>query len=153
MAKIYVAAPLGQSALADTMAGDLRVHGHVITSKWHRDATSWLDPADGHTRLLVLRSNIVDLLAVDCVVACTGEGNPRATYGEIGFALARWIPVVWWQGANGEGANIFDAHPAVWTVRTSGSALEEILGAVKRVTAFHWDGASSAARFMRAETP
>lgn len=128
MSAIYLAAPLAQAHVARLLATMLASAGHRITSTWHATAAT-VDPTHIHDRRACLADNLQDLTRADLVVAWTAEGTPRATLCEIGHALATGKPVVWVQGAGGEGANIFDASPLVTVVREHRE--EVLLGAVR----------------------
>lgn len=91
-----------------------------MVSSWHSavvasGATS--DPDDERSRAEILSTNLADLHRADVVIALCDDGTPRATFCEIGFALAIGKRVVWVHGERGEGRNSYDAHPLVARVR------------------------------------
>jgi hypothetical protein len=110
---VYVAAPFGEKARASRVADDIALSGFAISSRWHYFAKNETDPTGEDDRLSVLSINIGDLERADLLFALTDIGTPRATIGEITWALRMGKPVIWIQGPNGEGRNLFDAHPLV----------------------------------------
>lgn len=109
---VYVAAPLAMAALANRVAVALANAGHEVCSHWHNGGVvkESRDPVERHAALM---DNIADMSEALAVVALTHIDNPRATYGEIGWALASGKSVIWVQGTEGDGSNLFDAHPLV----------------------------------------
>lgn len=138
MIRVYVAAAVLFAQRAYSMGRLLSVHGLQITSRWAEGATD--DPVDAGARKRILDANLADIEAADVIVALTDHGRPRATYGEIAWALGRGKPVVWVIGDNGQGANIWTAHPHVVTIEhdnglaNDGALAEKIAAAVARVT-------------------
>ena len=116
MALVYIAAPLGHAPLASALARELRGWGHSITSRWH-DAIAPLrprvDPIQEVVRFTVLANNLVDLTRADCVVALLHRGKPKATLCEVGWALARQKPVIWFHDDRPRTRNVFDSHGLV----------------------------------------
>lgn len=119
---IYIAAPLSYASRARSCAASLRFLGHVIVSTWHDSTDATADPTDPSVRARILRANVIDLASADCVIAMCDMGTPRATFTEIGWALAEGTPVVWVSRPTGEGRNIFDAHPLVYRVQSPADA-------------------------------
>ena len=116
--RVYVAAPLAQAVTAHAVGEMLRPE-HEAVSRWPGNVLELAadrDPSRIEDRCAVLRTNVVDLELADVVVALCHVGDGRATYAEIGYALALRLPVVWVQGGRGEGRNIFDAHDLVHAV-------------------------------------
>jgi len=127
---LYIAAPLAQAHVARLLAAALTRAGFAIVSSWHATAAT-ADPTAHHERQATLRDNLAEIQRCSAMVAWTAEGTPRATLCEIGWALALGRPVVWVQGPEGEGANIFDASPGVVVVREHRE--EVVIAAVRRV--------------------
>jgi nucleoside 2-deoxyribosyltransferase len=119
--RIYVAAALGEAHVARLIANVLANHGYAVCSHWH-GLCLVSEVTDPRARRECLAENLADLTRCDVVVAWTAAGVPRATYGEIGYALALGKRVVWIQGERAEGACIFDADPGVVIVRGAGEA-------------------------------
>jgi nucleoside 2-deoxyribosyltransferase len=120
--RIYIAAPLAQAPAANEAALRLEAHGHEVVSSWHRVVSSegWQsDPEPDRVRARILSENLADLDGAEAVLALCHEGTPRATFAEIGYALARGLTVVWSHGSERQGRNIFDAHPLVRRVEAS----------------------------------
>lgn len=113
---IYVASPIGQVTVAREVAGGLRRWGITVTSRWH-DTTGLgeRDPELDSDRRSILTANLEDIARCDVLLALTHRGTPRATFGEIGWALATGKDVVWIHGI-GDGRCLFDAHPRVQRV-------------------------------------
>jgi len=115
---IYVAAPITQVHVACLIAQALTADGFTVTSSWHSLVQSTdRSPLDPRVRQDVLATNLSDLHRAALVVAWTGAGIPKATYSEIGWALARGKRVVWIQNSEGGETNIFDADPGVTILR------------------------------------
>lgn len=132
---IYVAAPLSCASIADALADTLRRHGFTVVSTWHAvlkdDARS--DPVDAGVRQEALDGNVAELDRARLVVAWTAAGTPKATIGEIVWALRGGYHVVWVQGPNRSGSNLWDAHQLVTVVRSVDEG--EILAAVRKAMA------------------
>ena len=127
--RVYIAAPLSAARQACDYAAALSSAGWLVVSRWHRIALSsgdTIDPAGDTPRAAILAANIRDLESADMVFAYTAFGTPRATYCEIGWALALATPVVWLHADGGAGRNIFDAHELVYRVTTIEDALTRI---------------------------
>lgn len=119
---VYLAAPLAHAAACRLVAMTLRAIGADVCSTWHA-TTETVDPTDVPTREAILQANLADMDRAEIVVALLHEGTPRGALVEVGYALAMGIAVVWVQGPNGEGANIFDCHSRVKIVRSVGDAV------------------------------
>lgn len=111
---IYVAGPI--SAKDDVKAlvqaiRDLKVVN--IVSRWHDlpDEQTSADPENTDARRVANDVNMADIDRSDIVVAWTLTGRPCTTYCEIGYALGIKKRVLWVQGPDHIGANIFDSHP------------------------------------------
>lgn len=134
--RVYVAASRDVAGEADAMAKRLASAAVRITSRWHVNETKLVDPSVHDARREVLVSNLADLTGSDVVVALMDRGKPRATYAEIGYALASGQAVVWVApsedlvGDEDPRACIFDAHPFVLRVRSE----DEVAGALKKVS-------------------
>lgn len=140
--RIYVAAPRAQYPVARHLARELSEAGHTIVSTWH--TLPDLDGADettdtAHRRELLERC-IDDIAQAEVMVAWTAQGTPRATIGEIVEMLRHHRrPVIWIQGPQGEGGNIWDASPLALVIRhveqvsTVGTVLEVLRGIAGRL--------------------
>lgn len=112
--RVYVAAPLAYKMRAAEVANGLSSAGFEVVSSWIPAALK----EDGELRNFRARftrqaQNEHDIMRADVLVALTAEGRPKATFAEIGFALALECPILWFQGAGGEGENLFDANMLV----------------------------------------
>jgi nucleoside 2-deoxyribosyltransferase len=119
---IYIAGPLASAPLCNDLAAILGASARVV-SRWH-----WLVAASGQTsspvgdpeacfeRAEILADNIADMDAATLLVAVCHQGRPKATFGEIAYALAYRKPVVWVQGFDGAGRSIWDSHALVTRV-------------------------------------
>lgn len=114
--ELYVAASRDCAGQADEVAKRLRELGATVVSRWHDGQIKLVDPADRDVRNKILAANLEDLRRCSAVVALMHSGSPKATYAEIGWALAQKRRVFWigpGEGADDPLACIFDAHPAV----------------------------------------
>ncbi len=124
--RIYLAAPLALVNDAKFASRHMVSRGHEVVSTWHEFVFRGdKDPLNPVARREILELNIRELEKAQFVVAIMTYGVPRATYSEIGYALALSIPVVWIGDGN---VNIFNAHPLSTTVPFSGmaSSLDEV---------------------------
>lgn len=144
--RVYVAGSRDIAGQADRLADFLRSDEVEITSKWHVNETKLVDPSDGDVRRKILRSNLEDLEKADFVVALMTSGKPKATYAEIGYALAEGKPVVWIGPVESEDplACIFDAHDNVVRVDTFEKARDGVRAYAARERAP--DGSITSAR-------
>lgn len=118
--RVYIATALANFQLANRWGTKLRDAGHEVASRWHvsvREMTARTevmprDPLSEAERVTVLRANVNDLMSSDAVLAITQDDAGKATYCEIGYALAAGIRVIWLQ-SEGRGRNIFDADTLV----------------------------------------
>lgn len=120
--RVYVAAPLACALKAHHFAEMLRVCGYEVTSTWH-DLPEAPEPGDAPARVGILTTNIRDLDACDAVVALLHAGTPRATYAEIGYALAQSKPVAWVHGPEVKNTCIFDAHPLSFVAHSASDVI------------------------------
>lgn len=128
---IYIAAPLAEFSSAEAAAYALREAGYRVVSTWHSTMRpGCCDPVDACTRQDTLLGNVQELHRADAMVAWTASGIPRATIGEIAYMLAHGRPVVWIQGPDRHGANIWDAHPLVEIVASV--RVPDVMAALKR---------------------
>lgn len=129
--KIYVAAPMDRIDKAKDIARRLAADGHEIVSTWHVICqVGDHDPLEQKTRSDILYHNLADLDKAVAVVAYVAGGTPKATWGEVGWALAKGKYVLF---AVAPGANaarsIFDAHERSLTY----SSDELLLPAVEKM--------------------
>lgn len=118
---VYIAAPLAQKSRARYFAAVLANHGFRIASRWQR-SEAMADPLDSRERFDALSQNLGDIERCDVLLALCDIGTPRATFGEISWALGRGKRVLWAHGDDGVGRNIFDAHRLVRRVNVGGAA-------------------------------
>jgi hypothetical protein len=129
--RIYVAAALGKLAKAQSIATRLVAAGYQIGSTWFQDRDDDdQDPYDPGTRQRLLHLNFNELRACHILVAYLADGNPRCTFGEIGFAYALKIPVVM-ALPPGHHPNrcLLDSHE-LCTVYTSDELLEGVVAGI-----------------------
>ncbi len=114
--RIYLASALSNAALCNDLAAELGCAGFVVTSNWHfivaSDGTT-SDPEAAASRIDILAANLADLASADVIVGICHIGVGKATYAEIGYALAIGREVVWVQGFCNEGRSLFDSHRLV----------------------------------------
>ncbi len=132
---IYVASPVTEAMIAEMIAFALRSAGHQVTSTWHRDVVSGQDPYAVYGKREALKTNLQDMHRADVMVAWTGSGVGKGTYGEIGRFLAQGKPVVWVQGSEGLGGSIDDADPGVTVVKSARE--EDVLRALRGLRSEH----------------
>lgn len=111
---IYVAGPISAKHDVKTLVTALRDLRIVnIVSRWHDlpDDVTNSDPTDASTRRVLNDMNMANIVQSDVVVAWTLTGKPCTTYSEIGYALGIKKRLLWVQGPDHVGANIFDSHP------------------------------------------
>lgn len=119
--RVYVAASHAYAGRADTFAQKLQDFGLTPVSRWHGQVMieDWTS-VDEAMFSQALADNLSDLDRADVVVALTDIGYPRATIGEIGYALARGTPVVWVHAGDGRGRNLFSSHSLVTRIACVG---------------------------------
>lgn len=112
MIRVYLAAALARARHVEAIAAGLRQHVEIV-SGWHsRTNGSRRDPRDDEERTAICALNLAELVTADVVVVMVDDGEPRATYGELGYALALCKPVVFVH-AGQVGRCILDAHSFV----------------------------------------
>ena len=126
---IYIAGPIGRARACQAFAERLRAHGIRVTSRWHREVgDEAVDPTDELVRRSILADNLEDLDRSRALVArldlADEDHRPRATWGEIGYALARGIRVFAVDALSVHGRCIFDAHPGIMRVPSEVDAIE-----------------------------
>lgn len=122
--RVYVAGPRACAERANRIARALRDRGHSPVSRWHVEAKPLVDPTNPSVRAEVLYDNTEDLVSADLILALMDEGHPRATYAEIGYALALDKKIVWVGRADDEvRACIYDSHPRVVRAHDDSEAL------------------------------
>lgn len=124
--RVYLAAPLLRAADCRYVARLLTDRGIQITSTWH-STEARTDPWSELARIQILTANLIDLDRSDLVLALTTHYVPRATFSEVGYAIAQGKRVVWLHAADGTGRQMFDAHALVSRCTT----MESALGAVE----------------------
>jgi hypothetical protein len=114
--RVYVAAPRASAREARALVLALRALQFPalrIVSRWiNRCIADPVDPAGDDERTAILANNVIDLGWADIVIALMHRGVPRATVGDIVWALANDTPVVWIASSD-DGRNIWDAHGLV----------------------------------------
>lgn len=131
MFSVYLASPLSQARACCDLAEDLLDLQIVTCSQWHAAvvaAAAVRDPESDQTRRELLTLNLADIERADALVALVHIGEPRATLGEIGYALALRKPVVWvshgWRGRN-----LLDAHVGVTRIDVADDSTRRTLAA------------------------
>lgn len=111
MIAVYLASALARAKHVQVVAAGLREHVTIV-SGWHGRTNGKRDPRDEDERAAILSLNLAELVTADVVVVMVDDGEPRATYGELGYALALCKPCVVVHDS-GTGRCILDAHPLV----------------------------------------
>jgi hypothetical protein len=111
--RVFISSPVEQARPADNFGGYLRTAiGAEIVSTWHNEPDVEKYPKDQATRAEKLAMNLSQIDRASVFVCLTCGGRPVTTLCELGYAVARGIPVVWVHGAKDESA-LFDAHANV----------------------------------------
>ena len=108
-----IAAPLAAAPVADDLAGHLGRMGHIIVSGWHSAcvATRPLgDPTLEDARVRILSDNIADIDKAEGVIVLAAIGVPKATVGDVVWAIAKGKPVGVGLSATGMGRCLWDSH-------------------------------------------
>jgi nucleoside 2-deoxyribosyltransferase len=92
--------------------------GIEVVSTWHTSPEVEKYPIDPATRSNALAQDLAQIDRATVFVCLTCGGRPVTTLCELGYAVARGIPVVWVHGAKDE-STLFDAHASVTTFITS----------------------------------
>lgn len=112
MTSVYLAAALSTAERVEAIASRLRDSFRVV-STWHaRNKVGARDPRNHELREAICQQNLAELCGADVIVCLVDEGEPRATYGELGYALALCKGAVVAHDS-GTGRCILDAHPLV----------------------------------------
>ena len=119
--RVYVAAPLARHEHAQAVAR-LLSGKYEITSSWYDDDCS-RDPVGDAERCKCIVRDAHDIAVADVLVALCQEGMPRATYGEIGYALGLGRSVVWVHGPGEQGRNVWDSFPGVTRIELPADTL------------------------------
>lgn len=117
--RIFVSAPTEKCVEAERFGSYLHTAiGAEIVSTWHNEHDLEKYPASASTRAEKLTMNLAQIDRATVFVCLTCGGRPVTTLCELGYAVARGIPVVWVHGAKDESA-LFDAHASVTVFITS----------------------------------
>jgi nucleoside 2-deoxyribosyltransferase len=123
--KVYLAAALARARFVEAVAAGLRGTYDVV-SGWHsRHNGSSRDPRDDDERTEICSTNLAELVGADVAVVMVDDGEPRATYGELGFALALCKPCVFVHDS-GTGRCILDSHSLVVRLDLRTHSLEDL---------------------------
>lgn len=136
--RVYVAAPRGEAYVAALLGEQLIHAGFTLVSRWVERFHAQGDHVTREQLAAIHRANQAELASADLVVAWTAEGEPKATYGEIGQALALGTRVLWIQGPGGAGGNSYDTERLVRVVELdpkarAGAGWEAILAACREM--------------------
>lgn len=130
--KLYMAGPYGEALRVNAIGNELSVYGaHYILSTWHVNPLP-AEAVDDSVLAAGMWQDIAQLERCEVVVAVTSRGTPRATYSEIGWALARGKSVVWVHGPERAGTNVFAQHGLVQRVQDDGGDLRVLVDAILR---------------------
>ena len=117
--RIFISSPVEQSSAADRFGSYLgTATGAEIVSTWHAEPDVEKYPKEAATRAEKLAMNLSQIDRATVFICLTCGGRPVTTLCELGYAVARGIPVVWVHGAKDESA-LFDAHASVTVFITS----------------------------------
>lgn len=129
--RIYIAGASEYSARADAVGHAIVAHlpSTEIVSRWHRQPIDKY-PVDASIRAEKLAENIAGIMIATHVVMLADLGTPRTSWAEVGFAIARKIPVIWARGIAPEQQMLFDVHASVTMINpggVSGNAVGELI--------------------------
>lgn len=82
--RIYVVAEPAQKLIAASLASVLHDRGHIIVSRWHKQATP---KSDNTSRLEAIRERTKAIRSADVVVAWMVGGRPNEALSEVGYGL------------------------------------------------------------------
>lgn len=137
MTKVYLAGALARASFIETVAARLRPLFDVV-SGWHGRAKGPRDPRDEAERGAICAANLAELVRADVVIVMVDDGEPRATYGELGFALALCKPCIFVHDS-GTGRCILDAHWLVVRLDLRTQSLEALPLAINIASALVHD--------------
>lgn len=139
---VYVASAFGVYAEAHRLAVALTDARFEVASRWHGLAKNGeKETSDAALKRSRMVMNLADLARSDVMVFWTATGTPRAGYVEVGYALARGIPILWVQDGSGAGSCLADGHPLVTVIRSADTV--QVVRAVAAMVALR-DGAQMA---------
>lgn len=111
--RAYLSAPSEHAPSVERFGAYLNTAiGVEVISTWHANADVEKYPRDAATRAEKLAEDLSQIDRATVFVCLTCGGHPVTTLCELGYAVARGIPVVWVHGAKDESA-LFDAHSNV----------------------------------------
>lgn len=131
MTSVYLAASLPRASHVETIAFALR-RAFTVVSGWHARSNGTKDPRDEEERASICALNLAELVQADVVVVMVEDDRyePRATFGEMGYALALCKPVVVVH-YSGTGRCILDSHPLVVRLDLLTMGLEDLPRAIE----------------------
>lgn len=133
MIRVYVASPSENGTRAQLVAEHLaRILPEAkVVSTWHSNGPVVKYPHDAAKRSEQLGINLADLARATvfvCLTNCAAE--PKTTFAELGYAIARGLPVVWVTDGLDGSMCLFDAHELVWVINPGEGDSEKIAIAV-----------------------
>lgn len=124
--RVYVTAEGPSKLIAATLASMLHDQGHVIVSRWHKES----EPRSDLTSMLAaLRDRTKALRSADVVVAWSATDEPHAVVGDVGYALAFGLPVLWAKNHEDRRPHLYEAEQRVTVLRLEDvNALDTVVG-------------------------
>lgn len=112
--RVYVAAESPSKLIAATLASRIHDQGHVIVSRWHKEP----EPRSDYTNMLAaLRDRTKAIRSADVMVAWSATDEPHAVVGDVGYALAFGLPVLWVKRSDEPRAHLYEAERRVTVLR------------------------------------
>lgn len=134
MIRVYLASALGRCVHTCMVASGL-CREFDIVSTWHRRAKPKdKDPRDDAERAAVLTDNLADIERCDVLVALLDDGEPKATWAELGYALAIGKAAVSVHDS-ATGRCLFDAHASCVRLDLRTSELTALADTIRRAVA------------------
>jgi len=124
--RVYVTGEGPSKLITATLASKLHEQGHDIVSTWHKES----EPRSDYTSMLAtLRDRTKALRSADVLVAWSVTDEPHAVVGDVGYALAFGLPVLWVKSVEDRRPHLYEAEDRVTVVRLEdANALDTVVG-------------------------
>lgn len=124
--RVYVTGEGPSKLITATLASKLHEQGNVIVSRWHKES----EPRSDYTSMLAtLRDRTKALRSADVLVAWSVTDEPHTVVGDVGYALAFGLPVLWVKSVEDRRPHLYEADDHVTVVRLEdANALDTVVG-------------------------
>ncbi len=124
--RVYVTGEGPSKLVTATLASMLGEQGHDIVSTWHKEG----EPRSDYTSMLAtLRDRTKALRSADVLVAWSVTDEPHAVVGDVGYALAFGLPVLWVKSVEDRRPHLYEAEDRVTVLRLEDvNALDAVVG-------------------------